>query len=82
MMKLTFFLSNTDALPESLVQNNVSGAHWNKLAGAEDRRATRPGHSAVGSSRTPQPRALTKCQGQQNHLQQLVSNTEVVLRTR
>ncbi|KAM7318685.1 hypothetical protein ACRRTK_021797 [Alexandromys fortis] len=35
-----------DALPESLVQNNVSGAHWNELVGAEDRRATRPGHSA------------------------------------
>lgn len=54
MMKLTFFLSNTDALPESLVQNNVSGAHWNELVGAEDRRATRPGHSAVSSSEQQQ----------------------------
>ena len=48
--EITFFLSNTDALPESLVQNNASGAHWRELPGAEDGRATRPGHSAVSSS--------------------------------
>lgn len=37
-MKLTFFPPNTEVLPKSLVQINMSDAHFWELTGAEDSR--------------------------------------------